>query len=221
MTDYEKYIRTAELLALQKPPAERSHPEELLFQVMHQVMELWLKVVVDESARIGALLETGKLSEAAHHLRRIHRVLRLLQAQFEIVETMPAADYHVIRLQALGRGSGQQSPGFHEVLALGAPLWAAFEKARAVRGIDLFTLFQDPRKEWDLYQVAQGLLEFDEAFQTWRFIHYEMVKRIIGLEVKSLTNVPASQLKFGVDETFFPELWKQIPALTRHTRPEY
>lgn len=221
MTDYEKYIRTDELLALQKSEGARVHPDELLFQVMHQAMELWLKVVLDEVGRIDDLLREGKVGEAAHHLRRAVRVEKLLQQQFEILETMPPADYHVIRLGALGRGSGQQSPGFQQMLKIGEPLWDAFESVRKARGVELFHLFANPRTDWDLWLVVQGMMELDEGFQAWRFHHYELVKRVIGLEVRSLQDVPASQLKHGVDESFFPELWKQVPALTKLTRPEY
>lgn len=220
-TDYEKYIRTDELLALQKGANEVVHHDEVLFQVMHQVMELWMKTMTHEVDRVIDLLGDGHLGEAAHNLRRIVMIEKLLSDQLAIMETMSPADYHVIRLQALGRGSGQQSPGFNRMLKVGEPLWVAFEKVRADRGVELDALFANPRVDWDLWMVVQGLMEVDEGFQTWRFRHYEMVKRIIGLEVRSLQDVPASQLRYGVDESFFPELWKQVPVLTRKTRPEY
>lgn len=220
-TDYEKYIRTDELLALQKGADEVVHHDELLFQVMHQVMELWMKTMVREVDQVIVLLGDDQLGEASHNLRRIVKIEQLLCDQLAIIETMSPADYHVIRLQALGRGSGQQSPGFNRMLKVGEPLWNAFEATRAKRNVELEALFATPRLDWDLWMVVQGLLEMDEGFQTWRFRHYEMVKRVIGLEVRSLQDVPASQLRFGVDEAFFPELWKQVPILTRRTRPEY
>src|SRR5207302_4651108 len=43
-SDYERYLRTDELLALQKTPAESAHRDELLFQVVHQSSELWLRL---------------------------------------------------------------------------------------------------------------------------------------------------------------------------------
>jgi len=221
LTDYEKYIRTEELLALQKDANACVHPDELLFQVMHQTMELWMKTMVRETERVCELLASGALGEAAHQLRRIVKIEQVLVAQMPVIETMAPADYHVIRLQALGRGSGQQSPGFNRMLRTGEPMWAAFEAARAKTGISLAEIFANPRRNWDLWQVVQGLMEVDEGFQIWRFVHYELVKRVIGLEVKSLQDVPAAQLRFGVDESFFPELWKQVPLLTRKTRPEY
>jgi len=220
LSDYERYIRTEELLALQKPLEQRLHREELLFQVVHQAMELWLKVVLDELDRIAAFLEAGELGQAAHHLRRIALIERHLAGSLEIVETMAPADYHVIRM-GLGRGSGQESPGFNAILREAPRLWTSFERARERTGLSLEEIFEDPRRNWDLWQVIQGMLAMDEGFQTWRFHHYEMVKRIIGLEVKSLKGVPASQLRHGVDEAFFPALWEQVPILTRKTRPEY
>lgn len=220
LTDYEKYIRTEELLSLQKPREARADADELLFQVVHQAMELWLKVAVDETERVVGLLEAGELGQAAHHLRRIAKIEASLTDTLGIIETMAPADYHVIRL-ALGRGSGQQSPGFNRMLQTGKPIWAAFEKVLQASGLTLEEIFATPRRNWDLWMVVQGMLEMDEGFQTWRFHHYEMVKRIIGLEVRSLQDVPASQLRFGVDESFFPRLWEQVPQLTRKTRPEY
>ncbi len=221
LTDYEKYIRTEELLLLQKEPEECADHDELLFQVMHQVMELWMKTMLREGDRAIELLRAGTLGEAAHRLRRIVMIEKLLVEQFAVIETMAPADYHVIRLQSLGQGSGQQSPGFNKLLKIGEPMWEAYEAARKEAGVELQSIFANPRQNWDLWLVTQAMMEVDQGFQTWRFHHYEMVKRVIGLEVKSLQNVPASQLRFGIDESFFPELWQQVPTLTRTTRPEY
>lgn len=220
LSDYERYIRTEELLSLQKPLEERADRDELLFQSVHQAMELWLKVALDEVDRIIGLLDADELGQASHHLRRVVLIEQHLAKSLEIVETMVPADYHVIRL-ALGQGSGQESPGFNALLRAGPTLWEPFERARARTGISLEEIFAEPRKNWDLWMVVQGMLAVDEGFQAWRFHHYEMVKRIIGLEVKSLKGVPASQLRFGIDESFFPSLWEQVPILTRKTKPEY
>ena len=47
-SDYERYLRTDELLALQKTPEEMPHRDELLFQTVHQSSELWLKLACFE-----------------------------------------------------------------------------------------------------------------------------------------------------------------------------
>ena len=48
-SDYERYLRTDELLALQKRPNEQTHRDELLFQTVHQASELWLKLAWSEA----------------------------------------------------------------------------------------------------------------------------------------------------------------------------
>ena len=63
-TDYEAYIRTDELLALQKPLQERAHRDELLFQVIHQTFELWFKVALDASEEIAVALREGRSARA-------------------------------------------------------------------------------------------------------------------------------------------------------------
>jgi len=58
-SDYERYLRTDELLALQKSPDERTHPDELLFQTVHKSSELWLKLGTSEVARATAHVRDG------------------------------------------------------------------------------------------------------------------------------------------------------------------
>ena len=64
LTDYEKYIRTEELLALQKQPDELSTHDELQFQVVHQAAELWMKLMEFELRRVAALLAEDRLAVA-------------------------------------------------------------------------------------------------------------------------------------------------------------
>lgn len=221
LTDYEKYIRTEELLALQKPKAERVNRDELLFQSVHQAAEIMMKVIVNEADEVAALLRAGKLAEGAHYTRRMALILENLNRHITVLESMTPADYHVIRLGALGRGSGQESPGFNEILELGEPLWEAFQAALAPAKVTVADVYRKPRDHWDLWLVVESFLALDESFQHWRFAHFALVKRIIGSEVMSLKNVPAAQLAYGLQETFFPELWKAVNALTRETRPGY
>src|SRR5262245_51216731 len=114
-TEYERYIRTDELLALQKPAEALVNPDELLFQVTHQAAELWMKVIAHDLSRIEKLMLAEKPLPAGHLLRRCAQIVALLAQQVTILETMPQSDYHVIRT-ALGRGSGQESPGFNYLL---------------------------------------------------------------------------------------------------------
>src|SRR6202012_5700154 len=68
-SDYERYVRTDELLALQKGPDEWVHRDELLFQTVHQASEIWLKhawIEVDEARR---LIEPRDVAGALRLLR--------------------------------------------------------------------------------------------------------------------------------------------------------
>src|SRR5581483_3632318 len=69
-SDYERYLRTDELLALQKAPEEMAHPDELLFQTVHQSSELWLKFATSEVARATEDVRSGDVPSALRLLRR-------------------------------------------------------------------------------------------------------------------------------------------------------
>src|SRR5437870_4932278 len=125
-TDYERYVRVPELLELQKPVEALSNPEERLFQTTHQAAELWLHHIDYEIGRVVAAIESDVLDVAAELLDRCRRILDLLREQIIILETMAPADYHVVRTTSLGRGSGQESPGFAKLLEVGKRVWAPF-----------------------------------------------------------------------------------------------
>ena len=208
-TDYERYIRTTELLALQKKPHELANDDELFFQCIHQSMELWMKVAAFEIVRITRHLDGDALERATHHLRRLAAMVTHLGEGFPILETMAQADYHEIRL-ALGRGSGQDSPGFQGLLEELPRLWAPFERALERHGqTNLLAIFQTPHapKHEALYRVAQALTDVDKSFQQFRYVHLQLARREIGLAVKSLKGVPARNLEQGILKPLFPSLW--------------
>ena len=95
-SDYERYVRVPELLELQKPVEELSHPEERLFQTTHQAAELWLHHVDYEIGRAVELIAHDGVAQAAELLDRCARIINLLRQQIVILETMAPADYHVI-----------------------------------------------------------------------------------------------------------------------------
>lgn len=220
-TDYERYIRTEDLLSLQKRPEEMVHPEESLFQVTHQAAELWLKQIDYEIDRVTALIGEGAYHHASDLLVRCRMILDLLRDQIVIVETMAPADYHVIRLNALGRGSGQESPGFASLLDVSGRLWPPFAAKLEAVGLTTLELFRRPREQYGLYRLAQAMMDYDAAFMKWRYTHLRLALRIIGARVKSLKNVPVMQLEAGTREALFPLLWETVSDLTDETRPEY
>ncbi len=220
-TDYERYVRVPELLELQKPVALLSNPEERLFQTTHQAAELWLHHIDYEVGRVGEAMSSGQAGLAAELLDRCRRILDLLREQIVILETMAPADYHVIRLSSLGRGSGQESPGFAKLLEVGKRLWGPFEELIRRHGVSLLEIERAPRERPELFRLVQALLDYDEAFLKWRFTHMRLAFRVIGSKVLSLKGVPAAQLELGTREPLFPELWETISTLTSEHKPSY
>src|SRR5713226_6276808 len=104
LTDYERYLRVPELLALQKPEGSRTHADELLFQTVHQVEELWMKAADDEISRPAAALDGDDLDSARAGLHRIYLLEKLMSEQLRLLETMAPVAYFHIR-KGLGHGS--------------------------------------------------------------------------------------------------------------------
>lgn len=220
-SDYERYVRIPELLALQKPVELLANPDELLFQVMHQTAELWLHHINYEVDRIAAHLDADQPELAADLLHRCRLIIDLLRGQIVILKTMAPADYHQFRTQSLGRGSGQESPGFHRLLEVGKKLWPRFQSLLGRRATTVLEIERTPRERHDLFRLLQGLMDYDEAFMNWRFTHMRLAFRIIGDRVMSLKGVPAAQLEAGTREPLFPELWAAISDLTAEWKPAY
>ena len=220
-TDYERYVRVAELLELQKPIELLAHPEERLFQTTHQAAELWLHHIDYEIDRAVALIGRDQPQGAADLLNRCRLIIDLLREQILILETMAPADYHVIRVGSLGKGSGGESPGFAKLLTAGKRLWPPFEQFLERRSVTLLEVERTPAAHYEVFRLVQALMDYDEAFLKWRFTHMRLAFRIIGSEVMSLKGVPAAQLEMGTREPLFPRLWETISALTAEHKPNY
>ena len=220
-SDYERYVRVPELLELQKAVEQLSTPDERLFQVMHQAAELWLHHIDYEVDRAAGHIGRDELYAAAGLLHRCRLIVDLLREQIIIMETMAPADYHILRTTSLGRGSGQESPGFNRLLTSGTRLWEPFAAAIARAGVTAIEVEREPREYPELFALVQAMLDYDEAFLKWRYTHMRMAFRIIGDRVLSLKGVPAAQLDAGTREPFFPELWSVISDLTAEFKPTY
>ena len=206
-TDYEKYIRTDELLALQKPAEDLSCHDELQFQIVHQVAELWMKLIEHEVHQTAALLAADAPGRASTALRRIARIQTLLLHQLDLLDTMSPKAYMTVRA-GLGRGSGQESPGFRTMLRLPQDvLWPAFEAFLSRRGLGLRDIYEQPEESHELYALCEGLVDYDQLLQTWRQRHLMLVYRIIGVGTPSLKGKPSDLLAQGMKTRFFPKLW--------------
>jgi tryptophan 2,3-dioxygenase len=214
LTDYEKFVNTEALLACQRPLERLVNTHELFFQVTHQVMELWMKVIAFELRVAMTEMARNDLAEATLRLHRVREIERVLVDQMAVMETLSPADYHPIRM-TLGHGSGQESPGFTEILRMAPEVNAALDARLQDAGLTLLQLHQDRQAHQELYALVQGLMDVDGWFQRFRESHYHLVKRVIGSEVRSLRGVPASRLEHTSREPLFPELWHVINDVTK------
>ena len=212
-SDYERYLNTDELLALQKTADEWVHRDELLFQVTHQSSELWLKLSWNDAEEAARLIEEGELRGALRLLKRASLCIRFLIPQLEMLEHMSPWEYQEIR-KVLGHGSGFDSPGWNELRRVLPRLGQAFHAARRDAGLSLAELYVQGREHEHLYQLAEALLELDEQAQLWRMRHYQVVARVIGDSVVGTQGTPVELLGRLVTKTSFPELWEVRNELT-------
>jgi tryptophan 2,3-dioxygenase len=149
---------------------------------------------------------------AGSTLHRIGEVQRLLDAQLHLLDTMSPKDYMTIR-SALGRGSGQESPGFRHLLQVTKRVWQSFVRLLGRAGTTVRALHNAPDERPELFALAEGLIDFDQSLQLWRWRHLMLVYRIIGAGTPSLKGKPVEILEHGVRERFFPELWEVRDAV--------
>ncbi|MEO8554772.1 MAG: tryptophan 2,3-dioxygenase family protein [Kofleriaceae bacterium] len=207
LTDYEKYIRTEELLGLQKQAEHLTCHDEMQFQVVHQAHELYMKLIDHELRFLATLLQADEVPRAITTLGRVAKIQRLLLQSIELLDTMAPTDYMTIRT-GLGRGSGQESPGFRGMLKLPQEVvWPAFASFLERSGISLRDLYENPHDHHDVFQLAEGLTDYDQLLQMWRQRHLLLVYRIIGTGTPSLKGKHSDLLAHGMKTRFFPALW--------------
>jgi tryptophan 2,3-dioxygenase len=212
-SDYERYLRTDELLALQKTAEERIHHDELLFQTVHQSSELWLKLAWNEAEAATEHLRQREIPPALRLLGRVALCLQFITRQLDMLEQMSPWEYQEVR-RVLGHGSGFDSPGWNELRRVAPALGEAFHALRRAEGLTVRDLYVRGREFENLYQLAESLLELDERATTWRIRHYKVVARIIGDKVVGTQGTPVEVLGRLIHKTFYPELWEVRNELT-------
>jgi tryptophan 2,3-dioxygenase len=212
-SDYERYLNTDDLLALQKTSSEWVHRDELLFQVTHQASELWLKLAWNDAGEAARLVEDGDPRGALRLLKRSSLCIRFVIAQLDMLEHMSPWEYQEIR-KVLGHGSGFDSPGWNELRKILPRLGQAFHAARRAAGLSVAEVYTQGREHEHLYQLAEALIELDEQAQFWRLRHYQVVARVIGDKVVGTQGTPVELLGRLVSKTSFPELWEVRNELT-------
>jgi tryptophan 2,3-dioxygenase len=221
-SDYERYLRTDELLSLQKTPADMAHRDELLFQTIHQTAELWLKLAAFEVETATAHLDADEIWPAVRLLRRAVQCLDLVTSGTMMLEHLAPWDYHHVR-RALGHGSGFDSPGFRRTHELSPLLGQAFDNLLARRNLDLGRLYRESHAHEDVFQVAERMLDWDQRLMHWRAIHLRLVERVIGGHVIGTQGTPVEVLGRRIDVRYFQGLWDIRNAITAeaHTSPEH
>jgi Tryptophan 2,3-dioxygenase (vermilion) len=212
-SDYERYLRTDELLALQKTPEEMAHRDELLFQTVHQSSELWLKLACFEVETATRYLGDREIAPALRLLCRANDCLKIATGLLDMLEHMSPWEYQTIR-RVLGHGSGFDSPGFREIRRVSPSLGEAFHVLRREKDLALIDVYVRGREFEDLYQVAEALTEWDERVTVWRFRHYKVVARIIGDMVVGTQGTPVELLGGLIKHKLYPELWEVRNNLT-------
>jgi tryptophan 2,3-dioxygenase len=69
-------------------------------------------------------------------------------------------------------------------------------------------VYHNAEKDWDLYELAERLVDLDHKFQLWRFHHLKAVERIIGYKPGTGGSAGVSYLAKALELKFFPELWQ-------------
>jgi tryptophan 2,3-dioxygenase len=205
-SDYERYLRTDELLSLQKEPADQVHRDELLFQTVHQSSELWLKFASREVEHATAMIDRDELTPAHALLRRAILSMQYITTQLDMLGEMDPWDYQQIRV-VLGHGSGFDSPGFRRVAAVTKAISGAFDRALDRAGLELIELYRHGGEHESLHRLAELLTDWDERIWVWRFRHYSTVARAIGEQSVGIQGMPVPVLSKLVAQRQLPKLW--------------
>jgi tryptophan 2,3-dioxygenase len=252
---YADYLRLKSLLDCQKPMSG-AH-DELLFIIIHQSSELWIKLCLHEVEGAIRHIRTDDVGPAFKMLARVARIQAGLIQSWEILSTMTPFDYASFR-PSLGKASGFQSfqyrmlefrlgnknaefarvfdsdpetsarvhraltePSLYdEALSLLSRRGFAIPPEKCNRNFaepyvadDRVTdawrkVYADVKTHWDLYELAEKLVDVEYRFHLWRFSHMKTVERIIGGAPGTGGTSGATYLKKALELTFYPELWR-------------
>jgi len=109
---YARHLQTNQLLSSQAPVSDK--PDEMLFIIMHQTMELWIKLMIHEANVAMDQLRSDQLDRAEKTLDRMATVLRHMVQSWEVLATLSPADFLTFR-GFLRKASGFQSHQYREL----------------------------------------------------------------------------------------------------------
>lgn len=252
---YASYLALDTLLASQHPRSG-AH-DELLFIIVHQASELWLKLALHELAPARDAILAQRPRPSFKMLARVARAQEQLISSWDVLATLTPADYAAVR-PFLGPSSGFQSVQYRlleflfgardpkvvsrhsgaEAQALAAELarpslYDATLALLAARGLQVplrtrfdtphhhdaqieaawAAVYRDPEAHWDLYELAEKLVDLETNVQRWRFAHLKTVERVIGLKRGTGGTAGSPYLETVLRRGFFPELMSVRTAL--------
>jgi len=250
---YGDYLQLDSILRAQKPLS--SQHDEMLFIIIHQASELWLKLAGHEVSAAISNISSDNFRQAFKVIARVKLIFNQLVQSWNILSTLTPVDYLNFR-GSLGKASGFQSYGYRRMEFLlgnkNADLVKVHRSNPEVYG-DLTELLQNPslydhvirklagsgfdidpeklerdfsqpyepndsvrnawleiyrnsEKHFELYELAEKLVDIEDSFQQWRFKHMYTVQRIIGARQGTGGSSGVQFLKKALDTSFFPEL---------------
>jgi tryptophan 2,3-dioxygenase len=259
---YSSYLSMDKLLECQQ--LRSGAHDEMMFMIIHQASELWMKLCIHEITAAMREVENDNLGAVFKMLSRVSRVQGQLRQSWAVLSTMTPADYRGFR-DSLGQSSGVQSFQYREIeFALGNKNAALVKVHRqdaqrfehlnnvlnspsfydlclqhlARKGFDIPDEYLDrdwsqpyvpsPAVEaawakvyssvdeyWQLYELAEKLVDLEHEFQMWRFSHMKTVERIIGYSKGTGGTSGVAFLQKALGLRFFPELWSVRSELER------
>jgi len=257
---YGSYLELDRLLSCQR--RRSTAHDEMLFIVIHQASELWLKLCVFEVEAAMQRIVANDVAAALKMLARVSRIQAQLTQSWSILATLTPADYSRLR-PSLGQSSGFQSwqyrqlefrlgnknarlirahennPAAHELLTrvlhepslydivlqhmhrLGFAIpadvvqrdWSLPYAANETVQASWLEVYQATDRHWELYDLAEKLVDVEHQFQRWRFDHMKTVERIIGYKRGTGGTSGVSYLAQALELRFFPELWNVRTSL--------
>jgi tryptophan 2,3-dioxygenase len=251
---YGGYLHLEKLLDAQQPLSTEHN--EMLFIIVHQVSELWMRLMLHELTAAMGCVRRDDLDPCMKMLARISRTQSQLITAWDVLSTMTPFEYSGFRNE-LGRSSGFQSLQYRllefqfgnknpEMLAIHASDLEAHARLRRAleapslydevlrllsqRGYEIpqdyltrdfsqpyvaskkvagawLGVYHNSEKHWDLYELAERLVDLDYKFQLWRAHHLKTVERIIGYKPGTGGTAGVAYLAKALELKFFPELW--------------
>lgn len=252
---YGDYLHLDTLLSSQHPLSD--HHDETLFIVIHQVSELWMKLILHEIKAATLAIQQQNIPYALKVLARVNSIQNQMIQGWDVLSTLTPKEYIEFR-DYLGKSSGFQSYQYRMIeFALGyktphilsiykeekdvhEALVQVFEapsiydetiRAMKDAGLDIneelferdFSktyagddsvkaawkhVYLNSDTYWELYELAEKLVDVEDKFQQWRFRHMKTVERIIGFKKGTGGSSGVKYLKSVLEHSFFPELWE-------------